>query len=298
MSDYHKTVLQKEAIDGLNVKVGGRYIDATLGGGGHSFEILKRGGEVLGLDVDQEAIDYVWKQIKNQKSKFKEKVNGIRLVKGNFANIDKLAKENGFENIAGAVFDLGVSSHQLDTPERGFSFQTESTLDMRMDRDLSIKAYDLINGLTKKELYEILTKFGEERFAWIISESIVSARQVAPIRTTRELSEIIRKATRIKDKKINPATKTFQALRIVVNDEVNNLSDGLAVIFDLLKSKGRIVVISFHSLEDRVVKNQFREWSERDLGEIVTKKPITPTVLEISQNKRARSAKLRVFEKK
>lgn len=297
MSNYHKTVLLKETIDALNVKPEKKYIDATLGGGGHSIGILKQGGKVLGLDVDQDAIDFVQEEfrIKNKELGFEKR--NLTLVRGNFREIDKLAKENGFETVAGAVFDLGVSSHQLDTPERGFSFMAESALDMRMDRDLSIKAGDLINGLTKKELYELLSKFGEERFAWIISESIVGARQLAPIKTTLALSEIVRKATRSKSGKINPATKTFQALRIIVNDELNSLSEGLVRVFDLLEMGARVAVISFHSLEDRIVKNQFRQWEEKGLGRLITKKPVSPTEAETKGNNRARSAKLRVFEK-
>lgn len=296
MNDYHKSVLLNETIEALNIKPECRYIDATLGGGGHTREIIERGGVVLGIDVDEEALQYAEKDLR---FKIKDLRIGtdLILVKGNFREIDKLAKKYGFEKVEGAVFDLGVSSHQLETPERGFSFQFESELDMRMDRDLSIKAGDLINGLTKKELYELLTKFGEERFAWIISESIVSARQVAPIRTSRELAEIIRKAVRVKKDKINPATRTFQALRIAVNDEINSLKEGLERVLEVINKGGRIAVISFHSLEDRIVKNKFKEWEEMARGHIITKKPIVPSEEEIRQNNRARSAKLRVFEK-
>jgi 16S rRNA (cytosine1402-N4)-methyltransferase len=296
MNDYHKSVLLNETIEALNIKPECRYIDATLGGGGHTREIIERGGVVLGIDVDEEALQYAEKDLR---FKIKDLRIGtdLILVKGNFREIDKLAKKYGFEKVEGAVFDLGVSSHQLETPERGFSFQFESELDMRMDRDLSIKAGDLINGLTKKELYELLTKFGEERFAWIISESIVSARQVAPIRTSRELAEIIRKAVRVKKDKINPATRTFQALRIAVNDEITSLKEGLERVLEVINKGGRIAVISFHSLEDRIVKNKFKEWEEMARGHIITKKPIVPSEEEIRQNNRARSAKLRVFEK-
>lgn len=292
MSEYHISVLLQEAIDALRIESGNRYIDATLGGGGHTTAILERGGKVLGIDQDQDALDFVRANSK------KHSENGtLYLVKGNFKDIDSLARDNGFENLAGILFDLGVSSHQFDQAERGFSFQKEGSLDMRMDRDLKVKASDLIQVLTKGELYELFTKLGEERFARSIIESIIRARQIKKIETTTELAEIIRKAVPYQQKGINPATRVFQALRIAVNDELNSLVEALPKARDLLGDHGRLVVITFHSLEDRIVKHQFKDWAEQGLGTIITKKPIVPTQEEMEQNKRSRSSKLRIFER-
>ena len=295
MSNYHTTVLLNEAVDLLNIKKGKWYIDATLGGGGHSFEILKRGGRVLGIDTDQEALDYVREEIKNQKSKIK--IDDFNLTKGNFKDIDEIAKKTGIEKVQGIIYDLGVSSHQLDDWSRGFSFQGEGLLDMRMDQDLGVKAADLINILTKGELIELFTKLGEEYFASRIAEGIVQARKIEHISTTLELSEIVRRNVPNFKSKINPATKVFQALRIAVNDEFNNLKESLPKAIKLLEPGGRMAVIAFHSLEDRIVKYQFREWEEAGIGKLVTKKPLIPSDEEIKNNKRSRSAKLRIIEK-
>lgn len=292
-SDYHLSVLLHEAIDALQVENGKRYIDATLGGGGHTAEILKRGGIVLGIDQDQEAL----REVRNKKEQEVRDKNLV-LAKGNFKDIDSLARDNGFKNLSGIVFDLGVSSHQFDQAERGFSFQRNGPLDMRMDTDLKVKASDLIHILTKGELYELFTKLGEERFARPILESIVRARQIKKIETTAELADIINRAVPYRQKGINPATRVFQALRIAVNDELNSLAQALPEARDLLGNNGRLAVITFHSLEDRIVKHQFRDWAERGLGTVLTKKPIIPTDEEIENNKRSRSAKLRVFERK
>ena len=178
MTDFHTSVLLKEAVDLLNVKIDKNYIDATLGGGGHTFEILKRGGRVLGLDVDQEAIDYVNSRIKNQESRIK---NNLIVVKGNFKDIDKLARDNEFEKIAGVIFDLGVSSHQLDSGERGFSFRYDAPLDMRMDKDLQVKALDLLRVLTKGELYELFYKYGEDRFAKRVASFTSTRKKPIPL---------------------------------------------------------------------------------------------------------------------
>lgn len=296
MNTYHTSVLLNETIDLLNVEPGKRYIDGTLGGGGHTFEILDRGGIVLSLDFDNDALAYVSEKVKSQNSKVKIGEN-LFLARGNFKNIDKLAKENGIEAVDGVLFDLGVSSHHFDTPERGFSVQKEGPLDMRMDQDLGVKAADLLNILTKGELYELFTKFGEERFAYAISNSIVRSRQVKRIETTTDLVGIINRVVPKGRENINPATRVFQALRIAVNDELNNLTEALPKALALLKSNGRVAVISFHSLEDRIVKNTFKEWEEKELGTIITKKPIVPTESEIQMNTRSRSSKLRVFQK-
>jgi 16S rRNA (cytosine1402-N4)-methyltransferase len=296
MNNYHTSVLLQETIDALQVKPGKRYIDGTLGGGGHTTKILELGGEVLGIDFDQDALDFNEEKFKIQSSKFKIG-DDLVLVKGNFKNVDSLARENGFESVDGVLFDLGVSSHHFDTAERGFSIQKEGPLDMRMDQELGVKAGDLLNVLTKGELYELFTKFGEERFAYAISNSIVSSRKVKRIETTTDLVGIINRVVPKGKESINPATRVFQALRIAINDELNNITEALPKALALLKTNGRIVVISFHSLEDRIIKNTFKEWEENGRGTIITKKPIVPSTDEIERNNRSRSSKLRVFEK-
>ncbi|MBU4016745.1 16S rRNA (cytosine(1402)-N(4))-methyltransferase RsmH [Patescibacteria group bacterium] len=289
---YHTSVLLQELIELLNVQSGKKYIDATLGGGGHTGEILKRGGKVLGIDSDQEALDYVKENFQFSIFNFQ-----LKLVKGNFREIEKIAKENRFDKVSGILFDLGVSGHQFDTPERGFSFQKQGPLDMRMDTSLKIKAKDLVNILTKGELYELFTKLGEERFARAITNSIISARRIRPISTTGELSEIIGHSVPGKIK-IEAEARIFQALRIAINDELHSLKIALPQAFNLLEKEGKIAVISFHSLEDRIVKKQFIEWEEKGKGLILTKKPIRPSIEEVEKNSRSRSAKLRAFEKK
>lgn len=299
MSDYHVSVLLQEAIEALAIKPGEKYIDATLGGGGHTAEILKRGGKVLGIDADDDAI-------KNAQKRFNKE---ITIAKGNFRNIREIAEKNGFGQVSGILFDLGVSSYQFDKPEKGFSFQYEAPLDMRMDTELSVTAADLINVLNKDELAELFIKYGEEQYTKRIVSVIIEARKTKRIETTKELAELIawvypRKTHPTPSKggdakrAIHPATKVFQALRIAVNDELNSLKDALADAIHLLKPGGRIVIISFHSLEDRIVKNAFLEFAEQNQGEIITKKPIIPTYEEIETNKRSRSAKMRIFEKK
>ncbi|MBI2430678.1 MAG: 16S rRNA (cytosine(1402)-N(4))-methyltransferase RsmH [Candidatus Levybacteria bacterium] len=289
MDTYHKSVLLQEVLSFLKVEGGKKYIDATLGGGGHTKKILELGGEVLSIDVDQDAIDYVRSKIKD--------LGRLTLVRGNFKDIGEIARLHGFEKVAGILFDLGVSSHQLDTASRGFSFQKEGPLDMRMDKNLSLKAADLINVLTKGELYELYRRLGEERHARAIASAVVSARQIKPIATTTELAKIVQLGAPKKFSNINQATKVFQALRIAVNDELNSLEVTLPKSLDLLEKEGRLVVISFHSLEDRIVKNAFRFFSNAKKGKIITKKPITPNWEEIKKNKRSRSARMRVFEK-
>lgn len=292
MNNYHVSVLLQETIDALQIEPGKRYIDGTLGGGGHTGQILEQGGEVLGLDFDEDALRFV-----SDKLKPHIETGKLKIAKGNFKNIDKLAADAGFTEVDGVLFDLGVSSHHFDTPERGFSVKMEGPLDMRMDQELGVKASDLLNILTKGELYELFTKFGEERFAYAISNSIVRARQVKRIETTGELVGIINRVVPKKQEGVHPATRVFQALRIVVNDELNNITEALPKALSLLKKSGRIAVISFHSLEDRIIKNTFKEWEEKGKGLIITKKPIVPSEDEVSRNPRSRSSKLRVFEK-
>lgn len=292
MNSYHKSVLLQEAITALQIEPGKNYIDATLGGGGHTRLVLEKGGIVLGIDQDDDALRYVGENFTSAIEDGK-----LVLVHGNFGDIAQIAKENHFTNISGVLFDIGVSSHQLDEGTRGFSFLSDSALDMRMDRNLGVTAADLVNGLTKPELIELFTKYGEEVFAKKIAEAIVVARLQKPITTTKELADLIAgKVAKIG--KIHPATKVFQALRIAVNDELNSLKNGLKQAVQLLEKNGRLVVISFHSLEDRIVKHTFEEFERERLGEIITIKPITPTEEEILKNNRARSAKMRVFAKK
>jgi len=285
---YHESVLLQEAVDSLQVTPGKKYIDATLGGGGHTKKILEKGGIVLGIDTDEDAITFV-----------KNKIQNAHVVTslGNFKDIETIARRHAFEHVSGILFDLGVSSHQFDEGERGFSFQKEAQLDMRMNKTLGVKAADLINGLTKGELIELFIKLGEEPFAKRIAEEIVISRSKKPIETTSELADVAARAYPKGFHKIHPATKIFQALRIAVNDELNNVRIALPQAIELLLPRGRLAVISFHSLEDRVVKELFQEYEEKKVGTIITKKPIVPTDEEEKTNKRSRSAKLRVFEK-
>ncbi len=297
MNNFHTPVLLKEVIDFLQVKRGAKYIDATLGAGGHTKAILDLEGRVLGIDCDEEAIDYVQKNFKFQISNFK-----LTLAKGNFKNIDDIARLNNFNKVQGIIFDLGVSSYQLENEKRGFSFLKKGPLDMRMDTDLGVKAKDLINILPKGELYEIFTKLGEERHARIISNSIIRARRITPIQTTEDLSNVIAQALGIKGEitdftKAQINKRVFQALRIAVNNELENIKIALTKVPELLESGGKVAVISFHSLEDRIVKQSFIDFERRNIGRIITKKPIIAQKREIEKNPRARSAKLRVFEK-
>jgi len=281
MKNFHTSVLLKEAIEGLRVEKNKKYIDATLGGGGHSFGILRMQGVVLGIDVDKDAVVHIEQN---------KKPENLTIVRGNFRDIDKIAADTNFEKVAGIIFDLGVSSHQIDLPTRGFSFQNEGPLDMRMDQELGVRALDLIKILTKGELYEIFTKFGEENRAWAISDAIVRARGVKPIETTTDLAKIAFTIA-------GQSKKIFQALRIAVNDELNAIMEALPKALELLGENGRLCVISFHSLEDRIVKRKFLEFEGKKLGRIITQKPIIPTNEEVERNKRSRSAKLRIFEK-
>lgn len=299
MGVYHIPVFKQEVTEFLDIQKGKQYIDATLGGGGHALEICKRGGEVLGIDVDQDAIDHVQKKIKDQHAEIKN-LGKVTLVRGNFKDIAEIARLHGFTDVSGIIFDLGVSSYQLDTQERGFSFQNSGPLDMRMDPSGSsgqVTAEDLVNGLTKGELYELFCKYGEESNAWAIAKSIVSARLVNRITTTGDLAAIIAKSVRRSKNDIHPATRVFQALRIAVNDELYSIEEALPKALTVLGKKGRIIVISFHSLEDRIVKQAFKKFEEEKQGKIITEKPIVPSEEEQVVNRRSRSAKLRVFEK-
>ncbi len=302
MSDFHTSVLLKEVVEFLNVEKGGKYIDATLGAGGHSFEIIKYGGIVLGIDWDQDALDYVKEKLKTQNSRLKTR-EPLTLVRGNFSDLDKIANANGFKKVSGIIFDLGISSYQLDNKERGFSFEGDSKLDMRMDKSLKVTAADLLNGLTRKELCRLFTKLGEERNAFAISENIVRHRKTMSIQTSAQLISAIQESYKIPGRifssviKASIAKRVFQALRIAVNDELNNLKEALPKALHLLENEGKLVVISFHSLEDRIVKHSFGDFEKKQLGIIITEKPVSPSFSEIKVNPRSRSAKLRVFER-
>lgn len=292
MNNYHKAVLLQEAIEALNIKQGNKYIDATLGGGGHTSEILNKGGVVLAIDQDVEAISYVANELKD---------SNLSFGYGNFKNIDEIAKEKGFEKVSGILFDLGVSSHQLDTPERGFSYLKSGPLDMRMDQRLGVKAMDLVNALGKSELYEIFIKLGEEHRARSVVDLIIKRRKIAPFKTTDDLTLTLATAYGFKDvtefAKATSSKKVFQALRIAVNDELGSIKEALPKALSLLETNGRLVVITFHSLEDRIVKQEFIDFEKNGMGTITSKKPIIPTQEEMKFNSRSKSAKMRVFEK-
>ncbi|MGA2911317.1 MAG: 16S rRNA (cytosine(1402)-N(4))-methyltransferase RsmH [Candidatus Levyibacteriota bacterium] len=297
MNNYHTPVLLKEVVELLQVQAGKQYIDATIGGAGHTKALLEKGAKVLGIDADQDALDYVQANLKTQITNGK-----LVLAKGNFRDLAKIAHLNSFERVSGILFDLGVSSHQVDTANRGFSFLKEGPLDMRMDKEQSVTAETLVNLLEKGELYDLFNKLGQEHRAWSISNSVVSARKIKAIQTTQELADVVAKAYgrtgEVSDwtkNKINQ--KVFQALRMAVNNELENIQIALPQAINLLDDKGRIAVISFHSLEDGIVKQTFKDFKEKGLGKIITDKPIEATKGEKERNSRSRSAKLRVFEK-
>ena len=295
--NFHTSVLLKEAIDGLKVQKGQKYIDATIGGGEHTKAILERGGLVLGIDQDPESIEFVKANLKSQISNLK-----LILHRGNFRQIEKIAKENGFEKVSGILLDLGVSSYQIEKEDRGFSYQRQGPLDMRMDPDKKIKASDLVNLLERKKLYEIFKNLGEERNAGVISSAIVRARRIKAIMTTEDLVKVIAQALGIKGEltnkmRSNIAKRVFQALRMEVNAELNSLKEVLDSCPSLLQSSGRLLVISFHSLEDRIVKDSFIDFERKGLGTIITPKPILPSASEVLVNSRSKGAKLRIFKK-
>jgi 16S rRNA (cytosine1402-N4)-methyltransferase len=302
MSEYHIPVMLVEVINLLDIKPGKWYIDCNLGGGGHTKEILNRGGKVLGIDLDADSIHRVAKdcglQIKYINNHFQARSEHLILYQGNFASVFEIASQCIQDNVYGVLFDLGVSSYQLETPERGFSFNAEAPLDMRMDRSKGVNASDLVNGLYENELANLFLKYGEENFAKPIAKKISLYRSKKRIETTQELSSIILSVRhRGKLDRTHPATRVFQALRIAVNDEIINLENALPRALDVLAPKGRLVVISFHSLEDRIVKQFFQKQEEGRFINIITDKPLTSTKEEIDSNPRSRSAKLRAVEK-
>lgn len=306
----HTTVLLKETVDGLNIKDDGIYVDCTLGGAGHSEYILSQlsdKGKLYAFDQDDTAIAHA----KERLAAYGEKVT---FIKSNFLYLQEELTELGVDKVDGVLYDLGVSSPQLDTPERGFSYHHDAPLDMRMDKDAQISAYDVVNHWPYAELVKIFFKYGEEKFSKQIARKIEATREAAPIKTTGELVEIIKEAipAPARRKGGHPAKRVFQAIRIAVNDELGVFEKSLQKAMDILNPGGRISVITFHSLEDRICKAAFKQASETpDLPpglpiipeeykpemKLVNRKPILPSEEELEQNNRARSAKLRIAEK-
>ncbi|MEA4816020.1 MAG: 16S rRNA (cytosine(1402)-N(4))-methyltransferase RsmH [Lachnospiraceae bacterium] len=310
MEFYHLSVLLNETIESLNIKPCGIYVDGTTGGGGHSFEIAKRlgkKGRLICIDKDLEAIDAASEKLSIYKDK-------ITFVHDNYSNIKNILLDLNIPGIDGALIDAGVSSKQLDEADRGFSYMLDAPLDMRMDKTSDFKAYDVVNTYSQKELENIIFKYGEENWAKRIAEFIVREREEKPVNTTYELVDIIKKAVPKGARRDgpHPAKRTFQAIRIEVNGELSSLEEAVYDMTDLLNDKGIISVITFHSLEDRIVKTAFKTMENPCIcppdfpvcvcnrlpkGRILTKKPILPSKYEVDNNPRSRSAKLRVFER-
>ena len=310
MAFEHKSVLLFETIEGLKIKSDGTYVDGTLGGGGHSAEIaarLESGGRLIGIDQDEAAIEAAGRRL----SQFGDK---LTIVRDNYQNTKEVLRELGITGIDGMVLDLGVSSYQLDTQERGFSYRFDTPLDMRMDQRQTKSARDILNGYSEMELYRVIRDYGEEKFAKNIAKHIVRARAEKSIETTRELNEIIRAAipARMRAEGGHPSKRTFQAIRIECNRELEVLKESVGELIDLLNPGGRLCIITFHSLEDRIVKTEFRQaqnpctcppefpvcvCGRTSKGKVITSKPILPGEEELKENSRSKSAKLRIFEK-
>lgn len=306
----HKSVLLEETVDSLCVKPDGIYVDGTLGGGGHAFEVCRRlgkDGRFIGIDQDEDAIAAASERLKGYKDK-------VSIVRSNYENIRTVLQDLGIEKVDGICLDLGVSSYQLDTAERGFTYREDAPLDMRMDQRNTQTAADIVNTYTEFDLYRIIRDYGEDKFAKNIAKHIVKARETAPIETTGQLIEIIKAAIPMKVRAVggHPAKKTFQAIRIELNKELEVLNNSIDVMIDLLNPGGRLSIITFHSLEDRIVKTRFKNnenpcvcppdfpvcmCGKKSKGRVVTRKPIVPTEEEITENKRSKSSKLRVFER-
>lgn len=283
----------------LSPEPGQKFIDATAGAGGHGLAILEKiapRGKLLAIDLDQDALERVRERIGTARP---ELLNNLILTKGNFADINKIAEANKLTEVDGIIADLGFSSDQLEQSGRGFTFQKDEPLDMRYGVEQSLTAREIVNQWPKEKISAILKNYGEERFAGRIAGEIVKSRQIKPIITTFELVAVIARATLkfYRHARIHFATKTFQSLRIAVNNELGNLEGFLDAAVGLLSGGGRLAIISFHSLEDRMVKNFFRQLEQAGRGKIITKKPVTATEKEIKQNPRSRSAKLRAIKK-
>ena len=306
----HKSVLLDETIKNLNIKPDGIYVDGTLGGGGHSYEIasqLSAKGRLIGIDQDADAITAATERLKP----FADRVT---IVRNNYTNIDEVLKKLGIDKVDGIILDLGVSSYQIDTAERGFTYRVDAPLDMRMDQRQDTTAKDIINNYSEFELYRVIRDYGEDKFAKNIAKHIAAARLNKEIETTFELTEIIKAAIPMRIRAVggHPAKKTFQAIRIELNKELEVLTDSIDKMIDLLNDEGRICIITFHSLEDRIVKIRFRNNENRctcppnfpmcvcgnkTKGKVITRKPILPSEEELQENNRSKSAKLRVFQK-
>ena len=309
MEFKHTSVLLNESVDGLKIKENGIYADGTMGGGGHSEAILRRLSErglLIGIDRDIEALDASKRRL--------SAYSNVRYVHDNYKNIKQILANENIANLDGAVLDLGVSSYQLDTPERGFSYNSDAPLDMRMDDRNPFSAKDVVNGYTEEQLREVIFSYGEEKFGGKIAAEIIKAREEKPIETTGELTEIIKRAIPPAARKDgpHPAKRTFQAIRIEVNGELGAIRPAIEGAVDLLGKGGRIAIITFHSLEDRIVKQTYAELAQgcvcprefpvcvcgrKPKLKIITKKPILPSEKELEENPRSRSAKLRVAEK-
>ncbi len=311
MEFNHYSVLLEETIENLNIKPDGIYVDGTLGGGGHSYQIAKRlsgKGRLIGIDQDEDAIRAASERL----NEFQDKVT---IIRSNYANMKEELQKIGVEKVDGIVLDLGVSSFQLDTPERGFTYRDENApLDMRMDNRQTLTAKDIVNEYSEMELYRIIRDYGEDKFAKNIAKHIVKAREKKPIETTGDLTEIIRESIPMKMQVTSghPAKRTFQAIRIELNHELDVLQNNLDTMIEMLNPGGRICIITFHSLEDRIVKVNFKRNENPctcpsdfpvcvcgavSKGKVVTRKPILPSEKELEENKRSKSAKLRVFER-
>ena len=308
MSFEHIPVLLNEVIEGLNINPDGIYADGTLGGAGHSSEILKRlsgNGRLIGIDQDEEAIKAATDKIGRD--------DRVRIVRANYVKMPEVLQELGIDLVDGILLDIGVSSHQLDTPDRGFSYKSDAPLDMRMDQRQRITAADIVNEYEEKELFRVIRDYGEEKFAQNIAKHIVAARANKPIETTSELNEIIKASIPARMRQDgHPSKRTYQAIRIECNRELEVLKDSIDAMIDILKPGGRLAIITFHSLEDRIVKNAFRTaenpctcppnfpkcvCGKVSKGKVIGRKPVTATEEELEVNSRSKSAKLRVFEK-
>ena len=310
MTFEHKSVLLEETVNGLNIKPDGIYVDGTLGGGGHAFEVCKQlsdKGSFIGIDQDEAAIEAAGIRLRD----FGEKVT---IVRSNYCDMKSQLHKLGIDKVDGIVLDLGVSSYQLDTAERGFSYRVDVPLDMRMDRRQEMTAKDIVNTYSEMELYRIIRDYGEDKFAKNIAKHIVLEREKGSIETTGQLIEIIKRAIPMKIQKNggHPAKRTFQAIRIELNRELDVLRDSLDEMIDMLNENGRICIITFHSLEDRIVKSIFRRnenpctcpshfpvcvCGNESKGKVITRKPILPSAEELEYNSRSKSAKLRIFER-
>ena len=306
----HTSVLLEETVDGLNIKPDGIYVDGTLGGGGHAYEVCSRlgsKGRFIGIDQDEAAIEAAGVRLRD----FGERVT---IVRSNYCDMKSRLQELGIDKVDGIVLDLGVSSYQLDTAERGFSYRVDAPLDMRMDRRQEMTAKDIVNDYSEMDLFRIIRDYGEDKFAKNIAKHIVMEREKGPIETTGQLIEIIKRAIPMKFQKTagHPAKRTFQAIRIELNRELEVLKNTLDDMIDLLNKDGRICIITFHSLEDRIVKSIFKKNEDpctcpshfpvcvcgnESKGKVVTRKPILPSEEELEANSRSKSAKLRIFER-